>query len=198
MLKSLLDFGCASGLRTNCHTRTFAVRNRIDRFSYRNFLHSAMPTRTSAVAATLACEVLQKLPSLGHVRLSKLICRDTRLRSFKETFLARSCQIEQAHLPQHSLAKFYRKILALSSRSRTKTSRRLSRSSSASWTWATTSTPPASSPTRRRQNSSFTRSSLPLARRSPRDEGVPEPRRSRSRQALQLREERGYGSDGKL
>ena len=29
------------------------------------------------------------------------------MRSFKETFLARSCQIEQAHLPRHSLAKFY-------------------------------------------------------------------------------------------
>ena len=29
------------------------------------------------------------------------------MRSFKETFLARSCQIEQAHLPRLSLAKFY-------------------------------------------------------------------------------------------
>ena len=60
------------------------INSRFFLLFYRNFLHSAMPTRTSAVVAALACEVLQKLPSLDHVRLSKLICRDTRLRSFKE------------------------------------------------------------------------------------------------------------------
>ena len=58
--------------------------------------------------------ILQKLPALGHVRLSKLICRDTRLRSFTETPFARLCQLAQVRLSQHSLAKFYRKILALS------------------------------------------------------------------------------------
>jgi hypothetical protein len=46
-----------------------------------------MPTRTSAVIAALACEVLQKLPSLDHVRLSKLICRASRLfKFFKKLF----------------------------------------------------------------------------------------------------------------
>ncbi len=69
---------------------------------------------TICFSATLACEVLQKLPSLGHVRLSKLICRDTRLQSFTETPFARLCQLAQVRLSQHSLAKFYKKILALS------------------------------------------------------------------------------------
>ena len=50
-----------------------------------------MPTRTSVVVAALACEVLQKPPSLGHVSLQTSL-----------------------HLPRHSLVEFYRKILALS------------------------------------------------------------------------------------
>ena len=46
-----------------------------------------MPTRTSAVGATLARGVLEKLSSLGHGNLSKLNFRDTRSWSFERNFL---------------------------------------------------------------------------------------------------------------
>ena len=43
---------------------------------------------------------LKKLNSISSTKSEKI------KREFKETPFARSCQIEQAHLPQHSLAKF--------------------------------------------------------------------------------------------
>ena len=50
---------------------------------------------------------LKKLNSISSTKSEKI------KREFKETPFARSCQIEQAHLPRLSLLRFYRKILAL-------------------------------------------------------------------------------------